>query len=84
MHNDGELEPLYTDSTSRFQTIKYPLALLYNMAFTCAVLGCSNSSRKLTKWKVTMCGIQHVRRDSEICTCKKRKAKTDFKLLSVS
>ena len=38
------------------------------MAFTCAVLGCSNSSRKLTKWKVTVCEIHHVRRD-KICTC---------------
>ena len=39
------------------------------MAFTFAVLGCSISSRKITKWKVTMCEIHHVRRNSEICTC---------------
>ena len=39
------------------------------MAFTYAVLGCSKSSRRLTKWKVTMCEIHNVRIDSEICTC---------------
>ena len=39
------------------------------MTFTCAVLGCSNSGRKLTKWKVTVCEIHHVRRDNEIGTC---------------
>ena len=38
------------------------------MTFIYAVLGCSNSSRKLTKWKVTVCEIHHVRRD-KIWTC---------------
>ena len=35
------------------------------MVFTHAILGCSNSSRKLTKWKIGMSEIQHVQRDSE-------------------
>ena len=39
------------------------------MTFTCAVLGCSSSCRKLTKWKVAICEIHHVQRGSEICTC---------------
>ena len=39
------------------------------MPFTCAVLGFPNISRKLTKRKVTMCEIHHVRRDNKICAC---------------
>ena len=27
------------------------------MAFTCAVIRCSDSNRKFTKWKLTMCEI---------------------------
>ena len=27
------------------------------MAFTCAVIGCSDSNKKFTKWKLTMCEI---------------------------
>ena len=38
------------------------------MAFTSAVLGCSNSSRKW-KWKVKMCEIHHARRGNEIYAC---------------
>ena len=59
------------------------------MAFTCAVLRSSSSSRKLTKWKVTMCESTMVEEtvryvDVTSLSGKKRKTETDFKLLSVS
>ena len=39
------------------------------MALTCVVKGSSNSSRKLNKWKDTLCEIHHVTRENELCKC---------------